>query len=42
MANSACLYCDILSREDGYILKRALEFEVEGQRKAEGHMEEAG
>ena len=33
MANSVCLYGHVLRREDGHVLRRALEFEVEGQRK---------
>ena len=33
MANSVCWYGHVLRREDGYILRRALDFEVEGQRK---------
>ena len=33
MANSVCWYGHVLSREDGHILRRALDFEVEGQRK---------
>ena len=28
-----CLYVHVLRREDGHVLRRALEFEVEGQRK---------
>ena len=33
MANSVRWYGHVLSREDGHILRRALDFEVEGQRK---------
>ena len=33
MVNSVCWYGDVLRREDGHVLRRALEFEVEGQRK---------
>ena len=33
MANSVRWYCHLLRREDGHVLRRALEFEVEGQRK---------
>ena len=33
MANSDCWYVYVLRREDGYILRRALDFEVEGQGK---------
>ena len=35
MANSVCLYGHVLRREDGHVLRRALVFEVEGQRKKE-------
>ena len=30
MANSVHWYCHVLRREDGHILRRALNFEVEG------------
>ena len=33
MANSVCWYGHVLRREDGHALRRALDFEVEGQRK---------
>ena len=33
MANSVCWHGHVLRREDGHILRRALDFEVEGQRK---------
>ena len=33
MANSVLWYGHVLRREDGHILRRALDFEVEGQRK---------
>ena len=33
MANSVCWYGHVLRREDGHVLRRALDFEVEGQRK---------
>ena len=33
MANSVHCYCHVLRREDGHVLSRALEFEVESQRK---------
>ena len=33
MANSVRWYGHVLRREDGLILRRALDFEVEGQRK---------
>ena len=33
MVNSVCWYGDVLWREDGHALRRALDFEVEGQRK---------
>ena len=33
MANSVCCYDHVLRREDGHILRRALDFEVESQRK---------
>ena len=31
--SSVCLYGQVLKREHGRVLKRALDFEVEGQRK---------
>ena len=33
MANSVCWYGRVLRREDGHVLRRALDFEVEGHRK---------
>ena len=33
MANSVRLYGHLLRREDGHVLRRALDFEVEGQQK---------
>ena len=33
MANSVCWYGVVLRREDGHILRRALDFEVDSQRK---------
>ena len=33
IANSVCWYGHVLWREDGHVLRRALDFEVEGQRK---------
>ena len=33
MANSVCWYGYVLRREDGHVLRRALVFEAEGQRK---------
>ena len=33
MASSVCWYGHVLRREDGHALKRALDFEVEDQRK---------
>ena len=33
MTNSVCLYGHVFQREDGHVLRRALDFEVEGQRK---------
>ena len=33
MANCFCWYCHVLRREHGYVLNKALDFEVEGQRK---------
>ena len=33
IANSVCWYGHVLRREGGHVLRRALDFEVEGQRK---------
>ena len=33
MANSVCWYGYVLRREDGHVLRRALDFEVEGQKR---------
>ena len=33
MTNSVCWYGHVLRREDAHVLRRALDFEVEGQRK---------
>ena len=33
MANSVRWYCHVLSREDGHVLRRALDFDVECQRR---------
>ena len=33
MANSVHWYCHVLRRVDGHVLRRALDFEVKGQRK---------
>ena len=33
MANSVCWYGNVLRTEDGHVLRRALDFKVEGQRK---------
>ena len=33
IANSVHWYSDVLRREDGHVLRRTLDFEVEGQRK---------
>ena len=41
MANSVCWYGHVLKREDGHILRRALYYKVEGQRRKRG-CEEAG
>ena len=35
ISNSVHWYCHVLRREDGHVLRRALDFEVEGQRKKE-------
>ena len=42
MANSDHWYDHVLRREDGYVFRRALGYEIGGQRKAEEDMEEAG
>ena len=36
MANSVCWYGHVLRREDGHVLRRALGFEVEGERNKGG------
>ena len=36
MANSVCWYGHVLSRVDGHILRRVLDFEVEGQMRKGG------
>ena len=43
-ANSVCWYGHVLQREDGHVLRRALDFELEGQRKKEAkkNTKEAG
>ena len=44
MANIVCWYGQVLRKEDGHVLRRALDFEVEGQRKkkeTEDYMDEA-
>ena len=33
MTSSVCLYGQVLRREDGHVIRRALQFEVEGQWK---------
>ena len=33
VTNNVCLYGHVLRREDGHVLRRALGFEVDGQRK---------
>ena len=33
LANSVCWYGHVMRREDGHVMRRALDFEVEGQRK---------
>ena len=33
MANSVCRHGHVLRREDGHVLRKALDFEVDGQRK---------
>ena len=35
MASSVRWYSHVLRREDGHVLRKALDFEVEGQRKKE-------
>ena len=35
MANSVCWYGYVLRREDDHVIRRALDFESKGQRKAE-------
>ena len=30
--NNVCWHCDVLRKEDGHVLRRALRFEVEGER----------
>ena len=42
MANSVHWYCHVLSREDGHVLRRALDFEVDCEREAEEDMEKVG
>ena len=42
MANSVRWYGHVLSREGGHVVKRELDFEVEGEREIEEDMEEAG
>ena len=42
MANFVRWYGHVLRREDDHVLRRALDFEVEGRREAEEDMEEAG
>ena len=41
VANSACWYGHVLRRKNGHVMRRTLDFEVEGQ-EAEKDMEEAG
>ena len=36
MANSFCWYGHVLKREDGHVLRKALDLESEGQRKRGG------
>ena len=36
MANSDCWHSYVLRREDGHVFRRALDYEVEGQRKKGG------
>ena len=33
VATSVCWYCHVLRREDDHVLRRALDFKVQGQRK---------
>ena len=33
MENNVCWYSNVLRRGDGHVLRRALDFEVEGERK---------
>ena len=33
LGNSICWYGHVLGREDGHVMRRTLDFEVEGQRK---------
>ena len=40
MANSACCLGHMLRRQDGHILKRAIEFDIEGQRTWKRQVEE--
>ena len=42
MAKSFFLHSHVLRREDDHVLRKALDFEVEGQRKTEEVMEKAG
>ena len=42
MENSVHWYCHMLRREDGQVLRRALDFEAEGQGKLKENMEDAG
>ena len=42
LTNSFCCYGHVLRRENCHVLRRALDFEVEGQREAEEDMEEVG
>ena len=41
MENCMCWYGHVLRMENCHVLRRALEFEVEGKRKVEMNMEEA-
>ena len=36
ITNSVCCYGHVVRREDGHVLRRALDFEIEGQRKKWG------
>ena len=40
IANRVCWYGHVLWREDGYVLRRSLDFVVEGKRKEEGETKE--